>query len=108
MFLVDPVSRVESPVKEYHSKIPVHCFGFTIERTKPESGYEQYIPVEFEIIGDHDITKEKILPLMPIQQKDENGKDIKDKLFYKHISPVAKITSKENLTICQCWQTNSG
>jgi len=98
VFSISSTTLAESSVKEYHSKIPVHCFGFTIEREELKSGYEHYIPIEFEIKGNNGIDKNNILPLMPQQKKDEiTGLAIPNKLFYSHITPINKVGSLDNL-----------
>jgi hypothetical protein len=98
VFSISPTTLVESSVKEYHSKIPAHCFGFTIEREELKSGYEHYVPIEFEIKGNSGIDKNNILPLMPLQKKDETtGLTIPNKLFYSHVTPINKIHSLDNL-----------
>lgn len=98
VFSINSTTLAESSVKEYHSKIPVHCFGFTIEREELKSGYEHYIPIEFEIKGNSGIDKNNILPLMPQQKKDEiTGLAIPNKLFYNHITPISKVGSLDNL-----------
>lgn len=90
-------------VKEYHSKIPVHCFGFTVTRNKPENEvFHQYLPLEFDITnsqGETILSKDQILPLMPQHEKDKKGKsklkpngEIDDsKWIYSHITPILKL-----------------
>nr|WP_233173332.1 hypothetical protein [Flavobacterium sp. ASV13] len=90
-------------VKEYHSKIPAHCFGFSVIRNKPISEIENlYLPLEFDIKNSQGATilnKDQILPLMPQHEKDENGKPkLKpngepddSKWIYSHITPLLKI-----------------
>ena len=98
VFSINSTTHAEASVKEYYSKIPVHCFGFTIEREELKSGYEHYIPIEFEIKGNNGIDKNNILPLMPQQKKDEiTGLAIPNKLFYSHITPINKVGSLDNL-----------
>lgn len=88
------------PLREYHSKLPAHCFSFTIERDLANqlAGHDKYLPVEFEIVGNPDITKDKVLPLMPLEHIDEATKlPIKSKLFYSHVTPLHKVADESNI-----------
>lgn len=91
--------EVLEPVREYHSKLPAHCFAFSIERALPDvaKGHDQYLPLEFEIVGSKEITRNKVLPLMPLERKDEvTGNPIKDKLYYSNITSLKKVTDAAN------------
>lgn len=87
------------PLREYHAKLPVHCFGFSIERNVENQlpGHDKYLPIEFEIVGDPEITKDKVLPLMPVERVDEETKlPINGRLFYPHVTPLHKVADVAN------------
>lgn len=104
-------------VQEYHTKIPVHCFGFTLKRNKPSKDVENlYLPLEFDITdiqGKTILSKDQILPIMPQHEKDENNgktKILNDKIddskwIYSHITPLLKI-DKEGLNRYDSINTN--
>ncbi|MGG7666492.1 hypothetical protein [Dyadobacter sp. BHUBP1] len=96
----DGGTKALEPLREYHPKLPAHCFGFSIERSTPDvvAGHDKYLPVEFEIVNNTDINKDKILPLMPLEQNsDANDIQTAGKLTYSHVSPLHKVSDVANI-----------
>lgn len=87
------------PVREYHARIPAHCFGFKLSRPKEltpstAAAHSKYLPVEFdlnEVKGaglDPILTRDKVLPLMPSERDKKNPSETDDKFYYRHVTPL--------------------
>jgi hypothetical protein len=80
-------------IMEYHPAIPAHCFSFEVRRKLLPDLLSQYLPVEFGIKGSKEITRERMLPLLPQENPDKSLEG--EPLWYRHVNPVNTLSSIE-------------
>ncbi len=98
---IDQLKLNANEVKEYHSVIPAHTFGFEVPRYRKQnpafgtpaySSYINYLPIEFELLEKGAaaplLSADKVLPIMPHSQQAADGTPIEEAFIYKHLSPL--------------------